>query len=525
MKCTSCGASIDPGSKFCTKCGAPVPVNLKKETDSGPKYCASCGEKLPENVRYCPNCGAATDGTKTEAAEQTGKEPEAKPPGSKRPKWVIPAIAASAAGIVLAVALVSQALQGASFSSLWNTVVPAAMATEPQATEAAASSPSQVPTTVPTTAKPATPAPAAKAAAAAVGQPGETFSLTLAQSQALAEQVAEPLLDTEWEWVMDFEQDGGYYNADSWKNQPKIQVADLIGREEEDVNAFGPWRRGFWDTYAYWLAEADVVSYDNGYHNGRIFGSGSQIQDETAVISKAALEQYFDDAFNDADLAGAITEKYGPGSDFAAVNEYASEKYARDGSWHIGFGDPGSNACIEPPAAPLQVKNGQVMLQGEISGAWADWSYDEPVYWDITLDVRRDENSPYGCIVTGYSVTAEDHAVPATPEPTVKTNTPPPAQTPAARSFDANGLIFADSSERYLTDADLQGLSKEMLAFARNEIFARNGNLFRKDKYIDHYTSYDWYNDIPNKRHDIYEWELNPVEQANIKLIQRYEAA
>lgn len=87
-----------------------------------------------------------------------------------------------------------------------------------------------------------------------------------------------------------------------------------------------------------------------------------------------------------------------------------------------------------------------------------------------------------------------------------------------------NGFVFADSSSRYLTGAELEGLSQEMLGFARNEIFARNGNLFRTDKYRDHYTSYAWYNNIPYKRYDVDLEELSAIERANVALIQQYEA-
>lgn len=112
-----------------------------------------------------------------------------------------------------------------------------------------------------------------------------------------------------------------------------------------------------------------------------------------------------------------------------------------------------------------------------------------------------------------------------TPSPVAS---PPATPSPSARvapsGFDPNGFVFADSSERYLSPEELIGLSAEMLGFARNEIFARNGNLFRKDKYIQHFSAYDWYNSIPNKRYDIDLEELNPYERANVVLIQEREA-
>ena len=110
----------------------------------------------------------------------------------------------------------------------------------------------------------------------------------------------------------------------------------------------------------------------------------------------------------------------------------------------------------------------------------------------------------------------------AAPVPAAPAAASAPSQN--ARSFDSNGFVFADSSERYLTDDDLAGLSAEMLGFARNEIFARNGNLFRKDKYINHYGAYSWYVNMPNKRYDIVTEDLTDIERANVALIQEYEA-
>ena len=46
-KCTSCGASIPAGSKFCRKCGRSL---------AG--VCPDCGKEVGANDEFCNNCGA-----------------------------------------------------------------------------------------------------------------------------------------------------------------------------------------------------------------------------------------------------------------------------------------------------------------------------------------------------------------------------------------------------------------------------------------------------------------------------------
>ncbi len=48
-KCSSCGAGMAAGAKFCIECGTKVTsVSLK---------CSNCGGDFPENSKFCPECG------------------------------------------------------------------------------------------------------------------------------------------------------------------------------------------------------------------------------------------------------------------------------------------------------------------------------------------------------------------------------------------------------------------------------------------------------------------------------------
>ncbi len=46
--CTNCRASLAPGARFCSTCGAAVRLEV---------YCSKCGRKLAENAKFCPGCG------------------------------------------------------------------------------------------------------------------------------------------------------------------------------------------------------------------------------------------------------------------------------------------------------------------------------------------------------------------------------------------------------------------------------------------------------------------------------------
>lgn len=82
-----------------------------------------------------------------------------------------------------------------------------------------------------------------------------------------------------------------------------------------------------------------------------------------------------------------------------------------------------------------------------------------------------------------------------------------------------NTYIMPDSSTRRLTTGDLYGYSSDTLALIRNEIYARNGYVFSKQKYRDYFSSKQWY--TPNPNFD--ESWLNSVEKYNIQLIKSME--
>ncbi|MEI3337903.1 MAG: YARHG domain-containing protein [Clostridium sp.] len=89
-------------------------------------------------------------------------------------------------------------------------------------------------------------------------------------------------------------------------------------------------------------------------------------------------------------------------------------------------------------------------------------------------------------------------------------------------SEEDNDYILPDSDKKYLSVEDIKNLSKEELAIARNEIFARHGYVFKMEEYKNYFKSKTWYKENPSFSGS--ESELNEYEKANINLIKSYES-
>lgn len=81
--------------------------------------------------------------------------------------------------------------------------------------------------------------------------------------------------------------------------------------------------------------------------------------------------------------------------------------------------------------------------------------------------------------------------------------------------------ILPYSNIEYLSDDDVNMLSKEELRLARNEIFARYGYVFQSEDLQEYFSSKSWY--IPDYTGNISEDMLNDYEKANLYLIKSYE--
>ena len=80
-----------------------------------------------------------------------------------------------------------------------------------------------------------------------------------------------------------------------------------------------------------------------------------------------------------------------------------------------------------------------------------------------------------------------------------------------------NGFIFPLSDRRLIAPEELDGLSREELRIARNEIFARRGRKFKTRSLKRHFSQFPWY------RPHSWNVALNAVERANVELIKLLE--
>lgn len=83
--------------------------------------------------------------------------------------------------------------------------------------------------------------------------------------------------------------------------------------------------------------------------------------------------------------------------------------------------------------------------------------------------------------------------------------------------------IIKDSGTRVLTESDISGFSKDKLALARNEIFARHGRVFSTPKYKEYFESCSWYSVNPNYNMNDDKSNLNDIEIKNVEFLLKHE--
>lgn len=82
--------------------------------------------------------------------------------------------------------------------------------------------------------------------------------------------------------------------------------------------------------------------------------------------------------------------------------------------------------------------------------------------------------------------------------------------------------VLPSSSERLLTDADVQYMGPYLLYLARNEIYARHGYIFSNADLASYFSGKAWY--VPRYTASTFdECCLSYVEQRNVAMILEYE--
>ena len=84
---------------------------------------------------------------------------------------------------------------------------------------------------------------------------------------------------------------------------------------------------------------------------------------------------------------------------------------------------------------------------------------------------------------------------------------------------DSNGYILPDSDSRKLKKSDLAGMTAQQLSYAKNEIYARHGRVFKSSELQDYFNQKDWY----EKNDDFKDKDLSKKEAENTEFIDAYQ--
>mgnify|MGYP001178022119 CR=1 FL=1 len=86
----------------------------------------------------------------------------------------------------------------------------------------------------------------------------------------------------------------------------------------------------------------------------------------------------------------------------------------------------------------------------------------------------------------------------------------------------ANEYILPTDTQ-YISESDLQGMTQEQVALARNEVYARHGYIFQNEDYQSYFSSKSWYK--PDATYQPTDDTLSKIEKANVDLIVKYEVS
>lgn len=111
---------------------------------------------------------------------------------------------------------------------------------------------------------------------------------------------------------------------------------------------------------------------------------------------------------------------------------------------------------------------------------------------------------------------ASSATAPSDEEETTKVNSNSGSTGSASKKY--SGCIFPDSSSRKLTVGEVSKLSESDAQQAINEIYARNGHIFKTQSIQEYFESQSWY--VPRGTVEI--GDFSEIEQYNISLLQKY---
>ena len=167
-----------------------------------------------------------------------------------------------------------------------------------------------------------------------------------------------------------------------------------------------------------------------------------------------------------------------------------------------------------------------------------------------TAETKEKKENNQSDVAEKPTATPEPTATP-TPEPTATptpvptaTQTPVPEQpqTQAAATGEGTALrpefykngqvtgtsedyVIPDSLDRYLTEEDIANLSSQGLSIARNEMFARQGRIFKDERLSSYFNSMSWYHGTIDPDTFDSTVALSDIVQHNSELMKQAETA
>ncbi len=114
-----------------------------------------------------------------------------------------------------------------------------------------------------------------------------------------------------------------------------------------------------------------------------------------------------------------------------------------------------------------------------------------------------------------------DQKPPTEQKPSIDRQQPTDQRQPVSQKI-KEGYMLPNSDNRYIDASELEGMTKEELKIARNEIYARHGRKFADQDLQEHFNQQEWY--YPEiGASEFQNSVLNDYERANCDTIMQYE--
>ena len=152
---------------------------------------------------------------------------------------------------------------------------------------------------------------------------------------------------------------------------------------------------------------------------------------------------------------------------------------------------------------------------------FADWVFNDYERANLDLIVSCElaiRPDGYPLDQPGYDITAVGTASPSDGGGNVSGNS-----GSSMEAYQNQDYIFPDSDARYLTEEEVNALTKTEAGYAYKEILARRGCIFKTQKYQDYFQGKNWYKG-KIAEDDFTSDLLNKFEQYNLSLIKELKA-